>query len=146
MALKKLCPKCGKIIDAGERYCIECTKKYEDNQKERYKEYDNKRKHNKYWRFYSTKEWRQTRKYVNIKYKGLCLWSYCMKHRIVQADVIHHIIPVEDDYNNRLDADNLIPLSNAVHRMIHELYKKDKAKTQEQLRLILKEWDKTFAS
>ena len=59
MALKKLCPKCGKLIDAGQRYCNECTKKYETRQKERYKQYDNKRKSNKNWRFYSTNEWRK---------------------------------------------------------------------------------------
>lgn len=29
MTLKKLCPRCNKLIDAGKRYCDECQKKYE---------------------------------------------------------------------------------------------------------------------
>ena len=145
MALKKLCPKCGKLIDAGQRYCNECTKKYEARQKERYKKYDNKRKSNKSWRFYSTNEWRKVRQYINIKYKGLCLWSYYIEHRIVQANAVHHIIPIEDDYSKRLEIDNLIPLTDMNHRYIHELYKKDKARAQERLRFILNEWNKQFA-
>lgn len=145
MALKKLCPKCGRLIDAGQRYCNECTKKYEARQKERYKQYDSKRKDNKNWRFYSTNEWRKARGYINVKYKGLCLWSYYIEHKIVQADAVHHIVPIEDDYSKRLEIDNLIPLTDMNHRYIHELYKKDKTRAQEQLRFILNEWNKQFA-
>ncbi len=56
------------------------------------------------------------------------------------------IIPIEDDYSKKLDIDNLVPLTDMNHKYIHELYKKDKVRTQERLRFILNEWNKQFAS
>ena len=45
---------------------------------------------------------------------------------IVAADTVHHIIPLKDDWNKRIDIDNMISLSGDTHSMIEQEYKKDK--------------------
>ena len=40
MALKKLCSKCGKVIDYKKSRCLECESKYQQQKKMDYKYYN----------------------------------------------------------------------------------------------------------
>lgn len=78
------------------------------------------------------------RQAVLVAYDFTDLYAFHVRHRIEAADMVHHIIEVEEDWSKRLDIDNLIPLSNQSHAIITALYNKDaetKAQTQ---RLLLR--------
>jgi 5-methylcytosine-specific restriction protein A len=50
---------------------------------------------------------------------GLC--EHCLKKGIVRAGrEVHHIIPIEEDWNKRLDIDNLVLLCPDCHNAEHE--------------------------
>lgn len=56
------------------------------------------------------------------------------------AEHVHHIIELTDDWSQRLNVNNLIPLSHANHSIISQLYKHDKAATQQLLRSLIARW------
>lgn len=142
VSLKKLCPKCGKIIDAGQRYCPDCQKIYKDRQKERHRIYKHDRTDIKEQRLYASKEWWVIKKFITSKYNGLCLWSYYVDNRIVPMNAVHHIEPVKDNWGKRLDIYNLIPLCSRAHEYVHKLYDSDKEGTQEMLKDLIWKWNK----
>lgn len=139
MSLKKIC-RCGKIIDLGDGICTECKSKQQQRTKERHKQYKSNRNDRREQKFYTSKEWLQLKEHLKVKYKGLCLWSYFIDNKIVMADVNHHIEPVKESWNKRLDIYNVIPLSNRMHQIIHKKYETDKEKTQQELRELLFKW------
>lgn len=140
MALKKLCPKCNKVIDQGERYCSEHQASYKEYQKNRQKDYRNRRTDKKELNFYCSKEWEQLKDHLKIKYKGMCLYSYLVENKIVPVGDYHHIEPLKENWDKRLDVYNIISLSHQVHRKIHKLYETDKEATQKMLRDLLFKW------
>ena len=103
----KTCSKCG--IVPQEHICP-------------YRTYKKKNKNSKADKFRKTKLWtnksieiRQRDKYlcrvcVNNLYNTVCQYNYSKLE-------VHHIVPVEEDYNKRLDNDNLITLCNYHHKM-----------------------------
>jgi hypothetical protein len=113
----------------------------EINLKEKHRHYKKMRRDKREQAFYNSKQWIMLRDFIAVKYKGLCLWSYFMEDSIAAADAYHHIIPVKDDWNDRLDIYNIIPLSNRAHNMIHEMYKKDKEGTQKILKDLIFKWN-----
>ena len=58
---------------------------------------------------------------------------------IMPAVLIHHIIPVKEDPAGACDLGNLIALSSASHKLVHDLYNnpEEKAETQKLLRTIV---------
>ena len=69
-------------------------------------------------------------------YDGMDIYAYYIQHRIETADMVHHIEPLTEAWDRRLDPLNLIPLSNQNHGVIEALYKKDdatKKRTQKEL-------------
>lgn len=90
--------------------------------------------------FYVSNEWRRTRAYALSLYYGLDLYAFHVQHRIETADMVHHIVEIEEDWTKRLDIGNLFPLSNKNHGIISALYRRDevtKKQTQAQLRKII---------
>lgn len=140
---KKLCSfgGCHTIIAGTEKYCEEHKKVVEEKEKERHRIYKSKRTDKKYQSFYTSKEWIQLRDFINIKYKGMCLWSYYIEHTIIPAATVHHIVEVKDDWHLRLDIYNCIPLSEAIHQKIHRMYESDKEDTQKALRYLISKWN-----
>jgi hypothetical protein len=59
---------------------------------------------------------------------------------IVIADTVHHVIEFKSNKTKALDISNLISLSNSTHAFIHQLYKKDKDKTQQELFSIISKY------
>lgn len=90
---------------------------------------------------YESKEYRTTRRRVLEDHRGICLWSLYVVGQIQKAEVTHHIIEILDDVSKATDYNNLIPLSNCNHHLeVHKLYSINKIKTQELLRLMLKDF------
>lgn len=73
----------------------------------------------KFKNFYNTPEWKQLR---NQKWKdanGLC--ERCLSKGIVrEGKEVHHIIPLDQDWDKRLDYDNLILLCSDCHNEVHK--------------------------
>lgn len=87
----------------------------------------------KFWWFYNTKEWKALRARKFYDADGLC--EMCWQNGVVeQAKEIHHIIPIEKDWNKRLDYNNLISLCSQHHNEQHERVS--------ELQKFLKEFDK----
>lgn len=118
----KPCKKigCNKLTRDKTGYCEEHKVLAEQNKKERNKYYDehvrNKRD-KKYRDFYHSKEWERVRQRALVRDKGLC--QHCIKeNKITMADMVHHIIPIKDDWSKRLDLDNLVSLCHTCHNKI----------------------------
>ena len=135
MALKKLCSKCGKVIDYKMSRCLECEAKYQQQKKIDYKYYDDNLRDKKTQAFYNSVEWKQVKKTVHIRDKGLC--TMCLSdNKISYAEVVHHIEPLKENYDKRLSTDNLICLCNKHHAQVHAVYdgnKLNKANLQRKL-------------
>jgi hypothetical protein len=105
-------------------------------------EYNRFRRDKKAAEFYTSQGWRNARENALKLYDGIDIYAYYIQHRVIAADMVHHIVELEDDWTKRLDMTNLIPLSNGNHGIISALYKKDettKAETQRLLREIIAE-------
>ena len=101
------------------------------------KAYDRSRIDNK---VYESKEYRKTRRKVLDKYNSTCLFSLYVDGRKRKATVTHHIIEVLEDETKGKDFNNLIPLSDMAHKIVHELYKINKKETQDILFSMLNDY------
>lgn len=44
----------------------------------------------------------------------------CKKKRLIeQANIVHHVIEVKEDWSKRLDIDNLVSVCHSCHNKIH---------------------------
>lgn len=140
---KKICSfsDCHRVIPGNEKYCEEHKKAYEEVKALKNRRYDTKVRHDRdkqYTMFYHSKEWEALRAYVLATYKGLDLFAYFIENTITPASTGHHIVEIKDDWSLRLTIDNIIPVSDVSHKKIHAMYSKDKKKTQNLLRNLLK--------
>ena len=112
----KTCNKCGIVEE--EHICP-------------YKTYKKKDKNSKADKFRKTKSW--TKKSLEIRERDKYLCKVCINNlynTINQYNYdkleVHHIMPVNEDYNKRLDNENLITLCNFHHKMAeHNLISRD---------------------
>ena len=145
MGLKKLCSKCGKVIEYGNARCGICENKYQEKCKSYMKSYNNKdymREYNKNRRvnqeFYNSKQWSLTRNTINNRDRGLCRLCYS-EGKIVYSECVHHIEEVKDNESLRCDEANLISLCSRCHREVHLLYKSKASIIKEKLKDIIQE-------
>ncbi|WP_241958157.1 HNH endonuclease [Staphylococcus epidermidis] len=113
---KKKCNKinCNSLIDFRESYCDE----HKQLNKQSEKDYDSMRyeRDKTYIRFYNSKAWKQARHNAMLRYDYLC--QECLRNgRYTKADVVDHITEIKDDWNKRLDKDNLEPLCHYHHNI-----------------------------
>lgn len=131
--------RCGAMIPQNVSQCSECTGKTERQQggkQSRHMEYNRFRRDKKAAAFYVSADWRRARAAALRLYDGMDIYAYYVQHRIMIADMVHHIVEIDEDWEKRFDMTNLIPLSNSNHGIISALYEKDEATkkdTQEQL-------------
>lgn len=118
--LKKTC-RCGKLIGYNEKCCSNCAAQV----KKEAAYYDQYKRDKESYSFYRSKAWINTRAVVMERYNGLCLYSLFVERQIISADVVHHITEYSKDKQKALDFNNLIPLSNGVHSMLHSNYTED---------------------
>lgn len=137
--MMKFCPRCNTIISIRQRYCDACEDVFKQEQAERYRiylrvrqsnggdkkaydKYRQKRVDTKEQSFYQSKLWKDKRLAVIHAYKGVDLYALYTTGRIVPATTVHHIIPLKDDFEQRLVDDNLFPTSEKSHQEIHRRY------------------------
>ena len=137
---------CGALIPQNIKMCSTCEAG-QGNRMSRHMEYNIYRRDKKAAAFYVCDEWRKTRAFTLHLYDGLDIYAYYVQHRIATADMVHHVVEIEEDWNKRLDITNLLPLSNGNHGIISALYKKDEAtkkQTQQLLYSIIAEHWKEY--
>ncbi len=138
--LKSICTRCGKLTPYGEKCecSIERNKSYD-----RYYDKEIRRKRDLHLtNFYHSKEWQAMQAFIMAKYNGIDIYSYYTKQEIVPAGIVHHIIPLRDDWDLRLTENNLIPVSARNHNEIEALYKtKSKKEVQALLAQLVSKWD-----
>ena len=61
-------------------------------------------------------------KYIMNRAGGCDEYIKHLTGRLVPASIVHHIVPLADRPDLGLDAANLIAVSPATHRMIHDHY------------------------
>lgn len=110
--MKKSCKYCGKIHD----FNYECPKKPKRAFNGRYNDKD---------QFRSSYIWQKKRE--EIKQRDLYLCRICMDQHHNKEVIynytnleVHHIVPLNTDYNKRLDNNNLITLCSVHHKEADE--------------------------
>ena len=117
--LKKIC-RCGKVIPYSMKVCNECRPKVELERKQNIKYYKQTtyERDSKYNKFYKSREWNKVRQLTIVKDHALC--KDCLDRNIITPyNTVHHIVPIKDDWNKRLDVDNLICLCESCHQKRH---------------------------
>lgn len=113
----KTCKYCGKVVQESHKCVL----------KPRYQKSNIKIK-----KFRNSKEWKCKRNEIRTRDKQLCVYCFS-KNRFVYDDIeVHHIIPLVEDFDKRLDDDNLISLC----RMCHEDAEKEQIPREELQKLI----------
>lgn len=137
---------CNTLVEYGEKYCD----KHSNTDKERYKEYKSNRLKDKderdRQRFYNSKTWIKLRDYISANQYQLDILEL-YKGNVVVAEDYHHVISIKDDWNKRLDVDNIIGLSHANHMLVEAKYRrsdKDKIEMQEELLKALEWFNNTY--
>ena len=135
--LYSLCNKCGDKIPYRQKYCNKCKAKAEVEreqiQKVKSKKYNSDRyirdkESDSYRLFYLSKEWKDKRNQILKKYNYECAMckSLC---QFTPATDVHHILNLKDNFEKRLDDDNLIPLCyHCHHDIVHKLKLNNKDK------------------
>lgn len=111
----------------GKLYCEKCQKKAELKFNLYSALYDAKRRiqESRYRAFYSSKAWRTFREGF------LAEKPFCFKCNRFATD-LHHIVPLKEDWEKRLDAKNIMPLCKACHSKteLEERNKKSETKKE----------------
>lgn len=139
VALTKFCNMqgCKRLCNIGERYCLEHQAEMAEREAARQAQYDQTVRHGRdaqYTKFYHSGVWEDKRLYIINLYDGLDVYAYYTMHKVIAAVMVHHIVELKDNWALRLADSNLIPMSDASHRIMDRLYKKDKASAQTMLR------------
>ncbi len=118
MTIQKLCPRCRRVyIPHYAPRCPECEKAYRaeksEAQRRRNRRYDNTKRDPELTAFYHSTEWKKLRLY-KINKHFIC--EVCGKRPAVD---VHHIIPVREDWEKRLDFNNLQSVCASCHYAHH---------------------------
>ncbi len=125
--------RCGKIIPQNIKQCKSCEEKSE--QESRHMIYNRYRRNKKAAEFYVSADWRKIRAAVINRYDGMDIYALYVLGEIRTADMVHHIVPLEENWSLRFDMKNLIPLSSHSHGIIEAIYK-DRQKKSEMQKLL----------
>lgn len=114
MLQKKLCLKCNRLIDQGEKYCPVHKKAAVKDKQERHKHYDTYRRDKEATAFYNSKQWKKVRQLAVSRDRGLCV--ICLANNRIKAyNVVDHIKPREHFPTLALVLSNLQCLCHACH-------------------------------
>lgn len=81
--------------------------------------------------FYHSDDWRRLRLVIMSIYNNIDIYSWYKYGRLEPGFIVHHIIPLKDDYSKRADISNLIYLTDDNHRLIHSLMDESDEKKKE---------------
>lgn len=127
--------RCGAYIPQNISICAACTAG-RSGQISRHMEYNKFRRNKKAAAFYVSADWRKVRADVLRLYDGLDIYAYYIQYKIVMADMVHHIIPIEADWSKRFDKTNLLPLSRGNHGVVEALYDKNDVSKRDTQKLL----------
>ncbi len=98
--IQKICPRCGGLHGVGEKCYKNALPKKETAAD----------------RFRQTARWK--RKAEDIKARDLFLCQYCKEHGQYEYRnlSVHHITPIAEDFDRRLDDENLVTLCDLHHK------------------------------
>jgi hypothetical protein len=116
--------------------CEEC----EEKAPSRFVVYNNTRRDKRAAEFYISREWRTMRECIINVFDNVDIYALYIRHELLTCEPVHHIIEVDEDWEQRLNPLNLIPLNQSSHSIITALYKQSKASmkaTQTQLRSLI---------
>lgn len=69
--------------------------------------------------FYRGTDWQRIRKSALVRDNYLC--QRCLKQKKIQkAQVVHHVVEIKEDWNQRLNLDNLESLCRTCHNRHHK--------------------------
>ena len=120
--IQKLCPKCRQVyIPHYARMCAPCAEKVikkanenrDENRRARYRKYNREKRDQRSAEFYNSKEWKTLRL---AKLSRDCVCEVC---REKPAEIAHHIVPIREDWDRRLDYDNLLSVCAGCHEEKH---------------------------
>jgi len=119
------------------RQCSKCKKKVEQYKqcecmiqakKDSYKRYRDRRRIDKEEKtrqdFYSSRDWLRLREVVKVDCYGMDIVIWYKDEIVELGHTVHHIIEISEDWNSRLDVNNLIYVTEQTHKVIHAEYNK----------------------
>jgi hypothetical protein len=125
--LTTICSRCGQVIKQGERCQCEL---------ERQREYDRDNRNRESAAFYHSKSWSYLQKAIAARAGYQDEYVKFYKGRVMPGRIAHHIAPIDERPELKLDGKNIIYVSDKTHQMIHAEYKKGiKEKEEMQRRL-----------
>ncbi|MBX0340542.1 hypothetical protein U0Q17_01674 [Lactiplantibacillus plantarum] len=81
--------------------------------------------------FYHSSDWQSVRQLALTRDHYLC--QVCKRKGIIkQGNTVHHIVPIKDDWNKRLDLGNLETICMACHNKEH--FEKGYSKSKKKIR------------
>lgn len=135
--LMELCQRCGTKIPYRTKYCDRCKTKEDEERvqehKVKCKKYNSDRyirdKENESYRlFYTTQTWKNKREDILRRDNYECQMCKTLCKYEVATDV-HHVLSLRDNYDKRLDNDNLLSLCHHCHHnIVHALDLNNKSK------------------
>lgn len=116
--LYRLCSICHKKVPVNAKCRCEI-----ERDKKRTRIYDKTIRRSKdnvmYDRFYHSDAWINLRDAIRRKYNGLCVKCLIDYKKIKELEFIHHIKPIKECWEERLDEDNCIALCHDCHKEVH---------------------------
>ena len=122
--LTKICGRCGRVIKQGTQCPCEA---------ERQREYDCEHRNRESASFYHSKSWKLLQQAVASRAGYTDEYLRYYKGRIQQGRIAHHIAPVDERPDLRLDGRNIIYVSDKTHQMIHAEYGKGEREKREMM-------------
>lgn len=146
MPISYRCTHCGRYVQVGlECECIQKIKDkktvYKPSKKDTYSGAQKKSVYGSDSLYHSA-AWKRLCDKVKERYSYMDIYAWYKYQRIETGEIVHHIIPVKDDYSKRFDINNLIYLTRKNHETIHQLYSSEKkTETQQELLSLIRRWN-----
>lgn len=126
--LCKLCARCKRLTQQGNRYCQSCAelteKQNNANKAERNRLYDTSKRNRQSAEFYKSMAWRKLRESKLLNEHNEC--EICRSRgKATRAAHVHHIVPIAEDWSKRLQYDNLLAVCQRHHNQIEGKTRKE---------------------
>lgn len=126
--INKICNRCGKIIPVGQR-CT-CVTPYR-------RDYNAFRRDKRIAAFRRSAEWIRMRQQILARDEGIDQYLRYTTGELRAGFSVHHIIPISENWELRLEPSNLITLSDDTHGLIEYRYRtKQRERLQSELHAI----------
>lgn len=73
--------------------------------------------------FYHSSEWARLVQMIRARDGGIDRYAWEVHHVYLPGSTVHHIVPIDEAWDKRFDADNLILVSSTSHGEIHAALK-----------------------